>query len=93
MPLVKVGRSAQITLPVEIRKPLNIAEGDYLMAEVVEGGILLKPVSVVEREESWKQLFELLDQVPRGSPHKKFKNARQEEEEIAEMVKDARKQG
>lgn len=91
MPLVKVSRSAQITLPVEVRKPLNISEGDYLLAEAVEGGILLKPVAVVERGEAWKQLFEHLDQVPRGKSKKRFKNAQREEEEIAEMVKDARK--
>jgi AbrB family looped-hinge helix DNA binding protein len=50
MALVKVRRSAQITLPAEIRRKLEIAEGDYLDAEVVPGGVLLKPLAGAERE-------------------------------------------
>ena len=48
--LVRVRRNAQITLPVEARKALQVNDGDYLQAEVVEGGILLRPVSVVDRQ-------------------------------------------
>ncbi|QQS49626.1 MAG: AbrB/MazE/SpoVT family DNA-binding domain-containing protein [Acidobacteriota bacterium] len=92
MPLVKVSRSAQITLPAEVRKPLDIEEGDYLSVESVEGGILLKPVVVMDKEEAWKRLFALLDQIPRGKTRKKFRDAREEEEAIAEMIKEFRKQ-
>jgi len=92
MPLVKVSRSAQITLPAEVRKPLEIEEGDYLSVETVEGGILLKPVVVMDKESARKKLMDLLDQVPRGKPKKKFKDAREEEEAIAEMIKEFRKQ-
>jgi len=48
MSLVKVRRAAQITLPNDIRKALDVREGDYLEAEIVEGGVLLRPVSVVD---------------------------------------------
>lgn len=44
--LLKVKRWAQITLPAEIRRELNLSEGDYLEAEKVEGGVLLKPVRI-----------------------------------------------
>lgn len=44
MPRVKVRRDDQINLPPEARQKLNIAEGDYLDVEVVEAGVLLKPV-------------------------------------------------
>ena len=40
---VKVRRAAQITLPEEARRKLGVTEGDYLEAEVVENGVLLKP--------------------------------------------------
>ncbi len=50
MPLVKVKRFAQMTLPAAVRKQFQISEGDYLEAEAVEVGILLKPVAVVERK-------------------------------------------
>jgi AbrB family looped-hinge helix DNA binding protein len=63
--LLKVKRWAQITLPAGIRKDLNLSEGDYLEAERVEGGLLLKPVQIEHRPqpeegtlslEEWKRL-------------------------------------
>src|SRR5262245_27130853 len=47
--LVRLKRAAQITLPAELRKQFHLEEGDYLEAEAVEGGILLKPVAFIER--------------------------------------------
>lgn len=90
MPLVKVKRFAQVTLPSEVRKQFKIVEGDYLEAEAVEDGILLKPVSVVEKKGAWKDLFDVIDRVAARSP-KSRKSARQEEEEIAEIIKEYRK--
>lgn len=49
MALVRIKDRAQITLPPEVRKALNVGVGDYLETELVEGGILLKPVEVVDR--------------------------------------------
>lgn len=63
--LLKVKRWAQITLPADIRRELKLSEGDYLEAEKVEGGVLLKPVHIEQREqpdqdtvslEEWEQL-------------------------------------
>ena len=54
--LVKIRRAAQITLPREIREAAHLEEGDYLEAEVTEGGaILLRPVSIAGREPSPEQ--------------------------------------
>ena len=50
MTLVKLRKSAQLTLPTEIREALKLAEGDYLEAEIVPGGVLPRPVDVVRRE-------------------------------------------
>ena len=36
MPLVKMTRNGQVTLPAEARKALRLKEGDYLEAEVAE---------------------------------------------------------
>jgi len=88
MPLVKVSRSAQITLPAQVRKPREIEEGDYLSVESIEGGILLKPFLVLDKKETLKRLRALLDQIPRGTPKKRFANAQQEEEAIAEMIEE-----
>lgn len=55
--LLKVKRWAQITLPAEIRKDLNLSEGDYLEAEKVEGGVLLKPVQIEQRQQPEKDIL------------------------------------
>ena len=56
MTLMRVRRAAQLTLPADVRQALNVQEGDYLEAEIVKGGVLLKPVSVVERKRAWKRI-------------------------------------
>lgn len=90
MPLVKIKRFSQVTLPPEVRRKFNLNEGDYLEAEAVADGILLKPVTVIERKKAWNRLFDVLDSVEGRKPKRK-RSAKQEEEEIAEIVKDFRK--
>lgn len=90
MALLKILRSAQITLPVELRRRFNLAEGDYLEAHAVEGGILLKPVSVVEREKAWTEVFQVIKEVHAKHPATKL-SPREEEEWIAKQVKAFRK--
>jgi AbrB family looped-hinge helix DNA binding protein len=50
MPLVKILRHGQVTLPKEFRDILGINEGDLLEAELDGSRILLKPKVVVDRE-------------------------------------------
>lgn len=52
MPLVKVLRHGQVTLPKEFRERLDIKEGDYLEAEMGHAGVFIKPKAVVDREEA-----------------------------------------
>jgi AbrB family looped-hinge helix DNA binding protein len=76
---VKVGRAAQITLPAEIRKQLEVTEGDYLEAEVIEGSLVLRPVSTAGRQRAWQQIREAQRSVryvgpePRPSPEEEEK--------------------
>jgi len=44
--LSKLGERGQITIPVEIRKYLEIESGDYLTFEVINGNICLKKVEI-----------------------------------------------
>ena len=50
MPLVKVLRHGQVTLPKDFRKILGIIEGDLMEAELDGTRILLNPKAVVDRE-------------------------------------------
>jgi AbrB family looped-hinge helix DNA binding protein len=85
MALVRLLRGGQVTLPAELRQKLKLAQGDYLEAEMVENGVLLKPVSVVERERAWQRVLEAPKSVryigpqPRPSPE-------EEEQMIFEAV-------
>lgn len=92
MALLRVRAAAQLTLPADVRKALNVKEGDYLEAEIVEGGVLLKPVDVVtRRRRAWKRIERAASQVRdlKPDPHE---NIIAEEERIAaEVVKMRRK--
>lgn len=60
MTLVRVRDRAQITISQEARDALGVKKGDYFEAEVIEGRLVLKPVSVVEREAARTRLLEML---------------------------------
>ncbi len=42
--IVKVTRRGQTTIPLEIRQKCGIKEGDRLLVELTEKGILFKPI-------------------------------------------------
>jgi AbrB family looped-hinge helix DNA binding protein len=90
MALLRLRRSAQITLPAALRKLFNLEEGDYLEAEAVKDGILLRPVSLMEREQARKQLIAVMDRVHAKLPPS-TQSAQEEEEEIAREIKQYRK--
>jgi AbrB family looped-hinge helix DNA binding protein len=88
MTLVKLRKSAQLTLPTEIREALKLAEGDYLEAEIVQGGVLLRPVDVVRREAAWDDLVELVETPKWRTPP--TESPEEEEALIFQMVEEAR---
>jgi AbrB family looped-hinge helix DNA binding protein len=86
MALVKIKDRAQITLPPEVRQALNVGVGDYLEAEIVEGGVLLKPVAVIERTKAWDELFKVLERVRyRGGEPRP--SAEEEERMVADLIR------
>ncbi len=85
MTLMRVRRAAQLTLPADVRQALNVQEGDYLEAHIVADGVLLKPVSVVERKRAWQTIEATLAGVTDLGIAASADN-RTEEETIAEAV-------
>ena len=90
MSLMRVRRMAQLTLPAEVRRALNVQEGDYLEAEIVKGGVLLKPVAVVERKRAWQRIESVTSRVRDLKPDPRRSN-KEEEEDIAKSVKEFRR--
>jgi AbrB family looped-hinge helix DNA binding protein len=88
MARVRLLRDGQVTLPAAFRQKLELADGDYLDAELVEDGVLLRRVSN-ERERAWQRISDAPKSVryigpePRPSPE-------EEEEWLAEEIKAAR---
>ena len=77
-------------LPAEVRRALNVQEGDYLEAQIVKEGVLLKPVAVVKRERAWQRIQEVTSRVRDRWPDPSKSN-KEEEEEIAESIKEFRR--
>lgn len=90
MALMRVRRLAQLTLPAEVRRALNVQDGDYLEAKIVKDGVLLKPVAVVERKRAWQRIQKAAGRVRRNEPLAVEDNEA-EEEAIADDVKAMRK--
>lgn len=88
MPLVKVIRHGQITIPKELRQALGIEEGDLLEVELKNSQMVIKPKAVVDREVAREQFFNLVDKMRSG-----LKDLDEEETDqlIAEAVKETRK--
>ena len=91
MALLKLKRAAQITIPAELRKQFNLEEGDYLEAEAVEEGILLKPMTVMSRRKAWDKVVEVMERVHAKQPPSD-KSPKEQEEELTRIIKGLRKE-
>jgi AbrB family looped-hinge helix DNA binding protein len=49
MPLVKVVRNGQVTIPKEIREKLGIKEGDFLEVQPGDQGVFFKTKAIVDK--------------------------------------------
>jgi len=53
MPLIKVKKNYQITIPTALRRVLKIAEGDYLEVEKQDSELVLKPVKMIHPDQAY----------------------------------------
>jgi len=63
MAFVKVLRGGQITMPKELRKVLEIKEGDILEVQIEKNKVVLKPKVLVDKEHAWKRLDKMMAKV------------------------------
>ena len=89
MPVIKVLRHGQITLPKELREVLGVKEGDILEAEMKENQMVLKPKILIDKipesefelsEQGKKKVKEAFEDIKRGAV-KKFDN-------VEDLIKD-----
>ncbi|MFZ0132767.1 MAG: AbrB/MazE/SpoVT family DNA-binding domain-containing protein [Desulfobacterales bacterium] len=88
MPLVKVIRNGQITIPKGLRATLGIREGDFLEIKLRGRQMVVIPKVAIDKELSREKFFRVVDEI-RAS----VKDADPEEitKEIDEAVQTARK--
>lgn len=61
--IVKVTRRGQTTIPAEIREKLGIKEGDELMVEAIEEGLLFKVIPRLEEMAGIDAEFGAVDEI------------------------------
>lgn len=88
MPLVKVIRHGQITLPKQIRDALGIREGDLLDVRLTGADVLLRPKAAVDREVAGERLFQMLEEIREGV---KGADPAELDDALAEAVAEAKK--
>lgn len=88
MPLVKVIRNGQITIPKGLRMKLGIEEGDLLEVELSGKGLVIKPKAVVDKELARGRLFQYVEKM---RDNVKDVEPQELDEAIAEAVQVAKK--
>jgi AbrB family looped-hinge helix DNA binding protein len=91
LPLVKVKEKFQVTIPTELREALHLAVGDLLEATIENETIVLKPKAVVDRNQPWNGVIEVMERV-HAKQRPSTKDPKEEEEKIAREIKEYRKQ-
>ncbi len=65
MPVIKILRNGQLTLPAKFRETLELKQGDLLYAGLEKDKIVLKPVTTIERksvkEKTRERFFRLIE--------------------------------
>lgn len=89
MPLVKVIRHGQITLPADFREELDIEEGDYLEAELSGRSIVLRPKMLLDRDDAVKALHQIMSDVQSRT---QGLSSEEIEREVAEAIREVRNQ-
>ena len=51
--ITQLRRRSQVTLPSEVVKRMKLQEGDNLDIDIDDDRIIIKPVLVIERSQSW----------------------------------------
>jgi len=87
MTFVKVLRGGQITMPKELRKVLEIKEGDILEVQMEKNKVILKPKILMDKDQTWERLNQVMTKV--GKRHRKT-SEKEVESDVLEAIKTVR---
>jgi AbrB family looped-hinge helix DNA binding protein len=63
MPVVKIGRSRQVTIPKKLFDSLALEEGSYMEVERQGNKLILVPKVLLDRDKVKTELFKLVDRI------------------------------
>jgi AbrB family looped-hinge helix DNA binding protein len=86
MPLVKVVRNGQVTIPKEIREKLGIKEGDFLEVQPTDQGVFFKTKAIVDKGDALKAFSRAFEKLQAGVSDK-IKGL--DEKELAAILEEA----
>jgi len=86
MPLVKVVRNGQVTIPKDIREKLGIKEGDFLEVEPADQGVFLKLQVVVDKGDALKALGKAFEKLQASA---RDKGKEMDEGELNNLLEEA----
>ena len=89
MPVVKIGRSRQVTIPKKLFEALALEEGSYMEVERQGNKLILVPKVLLDRDKVKTELFKLVDRI-----RERNKALRPEEVEaqVAKVIEEVRAQ-
>jgi AbrB family looped-hinge helix DNA binding protein len=84
---VRVQEKGQVTIPSQIRKKLNLKQGDLVIFEETDSGVMVKPASVVAADERRAEVKAIVQSI-----RKRFKDHSADEIEslVNEAIRDVR---
>jgi AbrB family looped-hinge helix DNA binding protein len=74
-------------MPKELRESLEIKEGDILEVEMENRKVVLKPKVLVDKDQAWARLNQVMKKV--GRRHRKI-SGKEVEEDVLEAIKSTR---
>jgi AbrB family looped-hinge helix DNA binding protein len=74
-------------MPKELRESLEIKEGDILEVEMENRKVVLKPKVLVDKDQAWARLNQVMKKV--GRRHRKI-SGKEVEEDVLEAIKTTR---
>lgn len=87
MPLVKVVRNGQITIPKELRAILDIQEGDFLEINLRDSDMVIKPKIAIDKDLARERFFKAVDEIREEMKDADPEQITNEIEEAVEAVK------
>jgi len=89
MPIVKIGRSRQVTIPKKLFEALGLEEGDYVEVDRQGDKLILVPKVLLDRDKAKAELFKLVDRIRERN---KALRPEEVEEQVAKVIAEVRAQ-